>query len=113
MPSLSTAGGVARRQTVRFRVPGDVSVELFKIIESLIVPPQLGEGRQRGVGGAGTLRVGNLISPLYSGLVRFFQHFGTGRFFSLRLRRSRECQRTPPRSSLPASPDRGTAPGPA
>lgn len=41
-----TAGGVARRGDTGFRVLGDVSVELFKIIESLIVPPQLGEGRR-------------------------------------------------------------------
>ena len=67
-----TAGGVAGRGDTGLRVLGDVSVKLFEIIESLIVPPQLGEGRQRGVGGAGTLRVGNLN---FAFIFRFGQIF--------------------------------------
>ncbi|MNP17431.1 hypothetical protein D3C76_1098620 [compost metagenome] len=55
-----TARGVTRRGNTGFGVLGDVAVELLQVVEGLIFPPQLDEGRQRGVGGAGALRIGNL-----------------------------------------------------
>jgi hypothetical protein len=55
-----TAGGVARRGNAGLGVLRNVGVQLLEVIERLIVSPQLGKGRQRGVGGAGTLRIGDL-----------------------------------------------------
>ena len=58
--SRFATGGVTRRGNAGFGVLGDVGVELFQVVKGLIFPPQLGKGRQCGIGGTGALRISNL-----------------------------------------------------
>ena len=76
-----TARGVTCRGNAGFGVLRHVAVQLFQVVEGLVFPPQLDEGCQRGIGGAGALRIGDLDLALVFRFGQILPAFGDRQVF--------------------------------